>query len=71
LALQLRKKHGKPSVRIVEKCPDIPVAVFTNMALEYTDFRTDTAISTPTLNSAIHKVTTRAERVAGLVVLDL
>jgi hypothetical protein len=26
-ALQLRKKHGKPSVRVVEKCPDIPVAV--------------------------------------------
>jgi hypothetical protein len=26
-AIQLRKKHGKPSVRVVEKCPDIPVAV--------------------------------------------
>jgi hypothetical protein len=26
-ALQLRKKHGKPSFRGVEKCPDIPVAV--------------------------------------------
>jgi hypothetical protein len=26
-ALQLRKKHGKPSVRVAEKCPDIPVAV--------------------------------------------
>jgi hypothetical protein len=26
-ALQLRKKHGKSSVRVVEKCPDIPVAV--------------------------------------------
>jgi hypothetical protein len=25
-ALQLRKKHGKPSVRLVGKCPDIPVA---------------------------------------------
>jgi hypothetical protein len=25
--LQLRKKHGKTSVRVVEKCPDIPVAV--------------------------------------------
>jgi hypothetical protein len=23
----MRKKHGKPSVRVVEKCPDIPVAV--------------------------------------------
>jgi hypothetical protein len=27
-ALQLRKKHGETSVRVVEKCPDIPVAVF-------------------------------------------
>jgi hypothetical protein len=26
-ALKLRKKHGNPSVRVVEKCPDIPVAV--------------------------------------------
>jgi hypothetical protein len=26
-ALQLKKKHGKTSVRVVEKCPDIPVAV--------------------------------------------
>jgi MinD superfamily P-loop ATPase len=25
-AFQLRKKHGKPSVGVVEKCPDIPVA---------------------------------------------
>jgi hypothetical protein len=25
-ALELRKKHGKPSVKVVEKCPDIPVA---------------------------------------------
>jgi hypothetical protein len=25
--LQLRKKRGKTSVRVVEKCPDIPVAV--------------------------------------------
>jgi hypothetical protein len=24
---QLRKKHGKTSVRVVEKCPDIPVVV--------------------------------------------
>jgi hypothetical protein len=30
-ALQLRKNHGKPSVRVVEKCPDIPVA-----AVQYT-----------------------------------
>jgi hypothetical protein len=26
-SLQLRKKHGKSSVRVVEKCTDIPVAV--------------------------------------------
>jgi hypothetical protein len=25
-ALKLRKKHGKTSVRVVEKCPYIPVA---------------------------------------------
>jgi hypothetical protein len=30
-ALQLRNKHGKTSVRVVEKCPDIPVA-----AVQYT-----------------------------------
>jgi hypothetical protein len=30
-ALQLRKKHGKTSVRVVEKSPDIPVA-----AVQYT-----------------------------------
>jgi hypothetical protein len=28
-ALQLRKKHRKTSIRAVEKCPDIPVAVNT------------------------------------------
>jgi hypothetical protein len=37
-ALQLRKKHGKPSV---EKCPDIPVAAvqhtFTHK--QYTEYR--------------------------------
>jgi hypothetical protein len=36
-ALQLRKKHRKTSVRVVEKCPDIPVAVvqytFTHISL--------------------------------------
>jgi hypothetical protein len=26
-ALQLRKKHGSTSVRVVKKCPEIPVAV--------------------------------------------
>jgi hypothetical protein len=26
-ALQLRKKHGKPSIMVVEKCSDIAVAV--------------------------------------------
>jgi hypothetical protein len=30
-ALQLREKHGKTSVRVVEKWPDIPVA-----AVQYT-----------------------------------
>jgi hypothetical protein len=40
-ALQLRKKHGKPLVRVVEKCPDIPVAAvqhtFTHK--QYTGYR--------------------------------
>jgi hypothetical protein len=38
-ALQLRKKHGKPSVRVVEKCPDIPVAVvqYTFTHKQYTE----------------------------------
>jgi hypothetical protein len=27
-ALQLRKKHGKTAVRVVGKCPHIPVAVY-------------------------------------------
>jgi hypothetical protein len=26
-ALKLRKRHGKTSVTVVEKCPDIPMAV--------------------------------------------
>jgi hypothetical protein len=26
-ALQLRKKHGETSVRVVKKCPNMPVAV--------------------------------------------
>jgi hypothetical protein len=30
-ALHLRKKHGKTSVRVIEKCPAIPVA-----AVQYT-----------------------------------
>jgi hypothetical protein len=38
-ALQLRKKHGKTSVRVVEKCPDIPVAVvqYTFTHKQYTE----------------------------------
>jgi hypothetical protein len=40
-ALQLRKKHGKTSVRVVEKCPDIPVAVvqYTFTHKKYTEYR--------------------------------
>jgi hypothetical protein len=39
--LQLRKKNGKPSVRVVEKCPDIPVAVvqYTFTQKQYTEYR--------------------------------
>jgi hypothetical protein len=38
-ALQLRKKHGKNSVRVVEKCPDIPVTVvqYTFTHKQYTE----------------------------------
>jgi hypothetical protein len=38
-ALQLRKKYGKTSVRVVEKCPDIPVAVvqYTFTQKQYTE----------------------------------
>jgi hypothetical protein len=38
-ALQLRKKHGKTSVRVVEKCLDIPVAVvqYTFTHKQYTE----------------------------------
>jgi hypothetical protein len=32
-ALQVRKKHGKTSGRVVEKCPDIPVAVVSSELL--------------------------------------
>jgi hypothetical protein len=40
-ALQLRKKHGKTSVRVVEKCPDIPVAVvqYTFAHKQHTEYR--------------------------------
>jgi hypothetical protein len=43
-ALQLRKKHGKPSVRVVEKCPDIPVAVvqYTFTHKQYKEQHNDT-----------------------------
>jgi hypothetical protein len=38
-ALKLRKKDGKTSVRVVEKCPDIPVAViqYTFTHKQYTE----------------------------------
>jgi hypothetical protein len=40
-ALQMRKRHGKTSVREVEKCPDIPVAVvpYTFTHKQYTEYR--------------------------------
>jgi hypothetical protein len=42
--VQLRKKHGKPSVRVVEKCPDIPVTVvqYTFTHKQYTEQHTET-----------------------------
>jgi hypothetical protein len=38
-ALHLRKSHGKTSLRVVEKCPDIPVAVvqYTFIHKQYTE----------------------------------
>jgi hypothetical protein len=38
-ALQLRKRHGKTSVTVVEKCPDIPVEVvqYTFTYKQYTE----------------------------------
>jgi hypothetical protein len=38
-ALRLRKKYGKASVRVVEKCPDVPVAVvqYTFTQNQYTE----------------------------------
>jgi hypothetical protein len=30
-ALQLKKKHVKTSVRVVEKCPDIPVNIWSEV----------------------------------------
>jgi hypothetical protein len=43
-ALQLRKKHGRTSVRVVEKCPDIPVAAvqYTFTQKRYTEKRSET-----------------------------
>jgi hypothetical protein len=43
-ALQLRKKHGKTSVRVVEKCPDIPAAVvqYTFTHEQYTEQHNET-----------------------------
>jgi hypothetical protein len=43
-ALQLRKKHRKPSVRVVEKCSDFPVAVvqYTLTHKQYTEQHNET-----------------------------
>jgi hypothetical protein len=43
-ALQMRKKHGKTSVRVVEKCSDIPVAVvqYTFTHKQYTEQHNET-----------------------------
>jgi hypothetical protein len=43
-ALQLRKKHAKTSVRLVKKCPGIPVAViqYTFTHKQYTEQHSET-----------------------------
>jgi hypothetical protein len=38
-ALQLRKENGKPSVRVVEKCPGIPVAAAQYTVYMYEKYR--------------------------------
>jgi hypothetical protein len=42
--LQLRKNHGKTSVRVVEKCPDISVTVvhYTFTHKQYTEQHSET-----------------------------
>jgi hypothetical protein len=44
IALQPRKKHGKTSVRVVVKCPDIPVAAvqYTFTHKQYTEQHSET-----------------------------
>jgi hypothetical protein len=48
-ALQLRKKHGKTSVKVVEKCPDIPVAVvqYTFTHKQYTEQHNKVLVGKP------------------------
>jgi hypothetical protein len=43
-ALKLRKNHGKLSVKVVEKCPNIPVAVvqYTFTHKQYTEQHNET-----------------------------
>jgi hypothetical protein len=43
-SLQLRKDHGKTSVSVVEKCPDIPVAAvqYTFTHTQYTEQHNET-----------------------------
>jgi hypothetical protein len=42
-SLQLRKKHGKTSIRVVVKCPDIPVEAvqYTFIHKQYTEQHND------------------------------
>jgi hypothetical protein len=43
-ALQLRKKHGETPGRVVEKCPDMPVAAvqYTVIHKQYTEQHNET-----------------------------
>jgi hypothetical protein len=57
-ALQLRKKHGKSSVSVDEKCPDIPVAVVKNTFThkQYTEQHDEKEYTEANIHSIIIKV---------------
>jgi hypothetical protein len=52
-ALQLRKKHGKTSVKVVEKCPDIRIAVvqYTFTDKKYTEQHIESEYTTRNIHN--------------------
>jgi hypothetical protein len=55
-ALQLREKRGKTSVTVVEKCPDIPVAVvqYTFTHKQYTEQRNESEYTQRNIHNNKH-----------------